>query len=158
MEELDTSIDIDAPVHRVWEIFAALSAYPQWNPLIRRIDGELTLGGRLNVRVEPPEGMPMSFRPRIEALEPGRRLTWVGAFVHGRLFRGEHSFELVPLEGGRTRFVQRERFSGMLLPLLRRQIQGSTRRGFEAMNRALKQRAEGLSPPAGPPADGATRD
>jgi hypothetical protein len=54
---------------------------------------------------------------------------------------GEHIFELHPSEGG-TRFVQREIFSGLLVPLLWGTLEDPTRRGFDAMNRALKERAE----------------
>jgi len=54
---------------------------------------------------------------------------------------GEHIFELHPSEGG-TRFVQREIFSRLLVPLLWGTLEDPTRRGFDAMNRALKERAE----------------
>ena len=40
------------------------------------------------------------------------------------------------------RFVQRERFGGLLLPLLSKMLDGDTRRRFEEMNRALKLRSE----------------
>ena len=44
-------------------------------------------------------------------------------------------------------FVQREEFRGLLVPLFSRSLDTDTRRGFEAMNQALKERAEasGLS-------------
>ncbi len=42
------------------------------------------------------------------------------------------------------RFVQEEAFRGILVPLMGRAIEGA-RRGFEEMNRALKERAEGAS-------------
>ena len=40
------------------------------------------------------------------------------------------------------RFVQSERFSGILVPLVMAFIGRSTRQGFEAINQALKERAE----------------
>ena len=40
------------------------------------------------------------------------------------------------------RFVQEERFAGLLAPLVFRFVERGTRRGFEAMNLALKARAE----------------
>ena len=56
-------------------------------------------------------------------------------------FDGAHRFELQPIDGGtRTRFVQSERFRGILLPLVRRSILPATLRGFEAMNLALAER------------------
>jgi len=42
---------------------------------------------------------------------------------------------------GRVPFVQQEAFSGLFMPLARRTLD-ATKRGFEAMNRALKGRVE----------------
>ena len=58
-------------------------------------------------------------------------------------FDGEHIFTIEPLEAGDVRFVQREIFTGVLVPLFMRWLEKDTRRGFEEMNRALKLRAEG---------------
>jgi hypothetical protein len=47
----------------------------------------------------------------------------VGESVNrGSLFDGEHIFAVEPIDGGKTRFVQRELFSGLLVPLLRKMI------------------------------------
>jgi hypothetical protein len=40
--------------------------------------------------------------------------------------------------------VQSEKFGGILVPFLRKMLDTSTRAGFEALNAALKARAEGL--------------
>lgn len=34
MRTLETSIDVEAPVNRVWEILTAFESYPDWNPFI----------------------------------------------------------------------------------------------------------------------------
>jgi hypothetical protein len=41
-----------------------------------------------------------------------------------------------------VRFVQTERFRGLLVPFLYPLIRGSTKQGFLAMNQALKNRSE----------------
>jgi hypothetical protein len=58
------------------------------------------------------------------------------------LFDGEHSLTIEALEENRVRFVQSEAFRGLLVPLFARSLNNNTRRGFEEMNRALKERAE----------------
>jgi hypothetical protein len=73
--------------------------------------------------------------------EPRRELRWLGRLFVPGIFDGEHIFRIEPLEHGRSRFVQAERFSGVLVPLLRKTLE-QTRHGFEAMNEALRQRAE----------------
>ena len=53
------------------------------------------------------------------------------------------SSKIEPLDQGRrTRFIQGERFTGLLVPLLRKNLDRGTREGFEAMNQALKARVE----------------
>ena len=75
--------------------------------------------------------------------EPDRELRWLGRLFVPGIFDGEHFFELAPLEEGRsTRFTQGERFKGILVPFLRRSLDNGTRKGFEAMNQALKDRVE----------------
>jgi hypothetical protein len=83
----------------------------------------------------------MTFTPTLQRVDPNRELRWLGRFFLPKLFDGEHIFELHPRKGG-TRFVQRENFGGLLVPLLWGSMKAPTRRGFEAMNEALKARAE----------------
>jgi hypothetical protein len=142
MLTLRTEIDIAAPAARVWDVLTDFAAFPQWNPFIRRIDGVLAPRSRLVVRIQPPGGRPMTFRPTVLRVEPERELAWRGrTFVPG-LFDGEHVFTLEP-RGASVRFVHGETFSGLLVPVLRRSLETTTRQGFEAMNRALKARVEG---------------
>ncbi|MGH2597544.1 MAG: hypothetical protein ACRDH7_16525 [Actinomycetota bacterium] len=78
-------------------------------------------------------------------VEPGRVFGWLGSLGVAHIFDGAHRFELEPLdEGRRTRFVQSERFRGILLPFVRRAILPATLRGFEAMNHALAARAAAM--------------
>ena len=61
------------------------------------------------------------------------------------IFDGAHRFQLEPIDGGRrTRFVQSERFRGVLLPFVRRSVLPPTLRGFEAMNLALADRVAAM--------------
>jgi hypothetical protein len=141
MSELQTSIEIDATPERVWEILTDFPAYPGWNPFIRSVVGEAVRGAQLRVRIQPPGGRGLSFKPTVLEAEPGRELRWLGHLLVPRLFDGEHSFRIEQIGEGRVRFVQSERFTGALVRLLGRTLE-PTRRGFEAMNEALKRRAE----------------
>lgn len=137
MHELRTSIDIDASAETVWSILVDFAAYEEWNPFIRRVSGTALPGGRLDVNIQG-----MTFRPRVLAVEPARELRWRGHLLFPGLFDGEHRFALHMLGARRVRFEQSERFSGLLAPIFRSKLERDTRRGFEEMNAALKQRAE----------------
>ena len=142
MKELHAEIEIDAPAERVWGLLTDFASYPQWNPFIRQISGKPTRGERLQVRIEPPGGQGMTFKPKVLKAEANRELRWLGRLLVPGLFDGEHSFTIQPLEENRVRFVQREAFKGLLVPLFARSLGTNTQRGFEEMNRALKERAE----------------
>jgi hypothetical protein len=84
----------------------------------------------------------MTFRPTVLTAEDNRELRWLGHLLVPGLFDGEHSLTIQPLGENRARFVQREAFKGLLVPLFRRSLDNNTQRGFEEMNRALEERAE----------------
>ena len=139
---LRTEIDINASGERVWRVLTDFGAYGEWNPFITSISGEVRRGARLKVRVQPSGGRGMTFRPTVLAADRNRELRWVGRLLFPGIFDGEHAFLITPIENGRVRLRQQETFRGLLVPLLRRLLDGQTRAGFEAMNRALKERAE----------------
>jgi hypothetical protein len=140
MKEVRTEIEIGAAPQRVWGVLMDFGSYPEWNPFIRRISGEPAVGSQLEVRIEPPEGRAMTFKPSVLKAEANRQLAWLGHLVLPGIFDGEHHLELHPRNGG-TLFVQREEFKGILVPLFGGGLE-KTKRGFEQMNAALKQRAE----------------
>jgi hypothetical protein len=141
MRELRTQIEVEATPERVWEILTDFDAYPEWNPFIQRIEGEAAPGSKLEVRIEPPGGRAMTFKPTLLEVAPGQELRWLGRLLAPGLFDGEHSLRIEPIDDSRVRFVQAERFTGVLVPVLGKSLE-KTQRGFTAMNEALKRRAE----------------
>jgi hypothetical protein len=138
--ELRTEIDIDAPVDEVWAHLVDLSAYGDWNPFITSATGSAEVGRRLTLRMEPPGGRAMTFRPVVTEASHGKVFEWLGRLGVPGLFDGRHRFELTATPTG-TRLVQREEFKGLLVRPLRRSLDTGTRAGFEAMNEALRRRA-----------------
>lgn len=141
MTEVRSEIEIAAPAGRVWEILTDFARFPEWNPFIRKAEGRVQVGERLTVLLQPAGGRPTTFRPRVLRADPGRELAWLGHLVVPGIFDGEHHFEIESRDGG-VRFVQREVFTGALAGPILNRIGDTTHQGFEAMNRALKARAE----------------
>ena len=83
-----------------------------------------------------------TFRPEVIKVEVNRELRWLGHLFVPGLFDGEHIFTIEPLGANRVRFVQREIFTGLLVPLFARGLHTETLRSFEDMNHALKIRVE----------------
>ena len=142
MKELHSEIEINASAERVWGLLTNFASYPEWNPFVRKISGAPKVGERLEVRLEPPGSRGITLRPTVLNAEPERELRWLGHLLVRGVFDGEHSLTTHRLGEDRVRFVQAETFGGVLVPLFARSLDNSTRRGFEEMNRALKERAE----------------
>jgi hypothetical protein len=142
--EIRSEIEIDAPPASVWHVLTDTgrvsrveSIYP---PTRRRAPHRC----QLDVRIAPPGARGMRFKPTVLAAETERELRWLGRFLAPGIFDGEHSFTIEPLAGGRTRFVQTERFSGILVAAFTRTLE-KTQHGFEQMNAVLKSKAEVLA-------------
>jgi hypothetical protein len=142
LREIETTVEIDAPPAAVWRVLTDFPAYGEWNPFITSIAGTVQEGEQLTVRLEPPRGKGMTIKPTVLAAEPDRELRWKGRLLIPGLFDGEHTFRIEPLDGEQSRFVHGERFTGVLVGLVKG-VLGKTEAGFEQMNAALKRRVEG---------------
>ena len=143
MRTLYTEITIHATPSKIWSILTAFDRYPEWNPFIKSIQGTVIVGKTFRVILQSPNAKPMTFSPKCLRLDIDREFRWLGHLFLPGLFDGEHIFELVD-KSDRTKFVQRELFKGILVPLLWKQLNTKTRKGFELMNQELKELAEKL--------------
>ena len=145
MKELRTEIEFEGTPQEVWNVLADLPAYAEWNPFIKKIDGEARTGAKLEVRMEPEGERAMTFRPTVLSAEPGRELKWLGHLLVPGIFDGEHRWLIEDAGSGKVRFTQSERFGGILLPFLWKKLRdGGTAKGFRAMNEALARRVSEL--------------
>ncbi len=141
MRIIEVVTEIAAPTETVWAELTAVSEYAEWNPFITTFRGDLAEGARAEVQILPPGGRPMTFSPTITRVEEGQRLEWLGRLLLPGVFDGRHSFHLEDIGDGRTRLTQTEKFSGVLVALTGKTL-ARTRDGFQAMNEALRLRAE----------------
>ncbi len=88
---------------RCWSILADNAAYPEWNHYHVCVNGELSVGNRLEVVIQRPNGNVIEIEPRLMLLEPLREPIGGGG-IRGILI-GEHVLLLDDFEGGGTRLV-----------------------------------------------------
>ncbi len=141
-KELVTHIEIDAPADRVWKTLMDFRNYPSWNPFIQYVRGEAKPGDRIHTILALPDREPMVIHPEVLKVEPQQEFRWKGKLWFRGLFDGEHYFQVRPLGQDRALFIQGEIFSGILVPFLKKLLDGATRAGFQSMNEALKIRVE----------------
>lgn len=148
MRTMSATIDIGAPPMQVWAVLADLSSYHEWNPLFVAAAGDVAVGQRITLRSKhPANGRLMTVRPTITAAQPGTELRWTSSMPG--IISGEHTFTLTPAGGG-TRVVQSETFRGLLARFSGKTFTNAEA-SFQALNKALKERAESRgNRPAGP--------
>ena len=142
MQQVQSQVDIDAPASLVWAILADFGRYQRWNPLIRGILGRPRAGAPIEIQLRSPRGEEFGVRATVVHVREERELRWRERWTLPGLFSSEHRFRIEPLERGGVRFHHGEQVEGILVPLLarRRRLRGQPE--FDAMNAALKRRAE----------------
>lgn len=138
-KHLHTQIHLSASPQQVWQVLTDTSTYSDWNPFITQLTGQLVEGQSITVQIQN-----MQFKPTLLTCQAHQELRWLGKLWIKGLFDGEHIFRLVEQADGSTLFHQEEYFSGLLVPLLAKQLDQQTKTGFEAMNQALSDRLEAL--------------
>lgn len=140
-KQIETTIDISAPLPRVWSELTNFARFPEWSRFILGINGELRQGAKLEVRLDDGSG-PMTMRPEVLVSAEHAELRWLGKVGASFVFSGEHYFQLSTLEDGRTRLTHGEIFGGALAPFFWNTLNTRTRKAFGEFNQALRLRSE----------------
>ncbi len=142
MKEIRTEILINAEPQSVWDALTDFESYPDWNPFIVSANIDLQEGKKVEVTLRPPGGKPFAFKPNIIKVNEPTEFQWLGNVIIPGIVDGQHVFELHPESDGKTRFIQREEFTGVLKAPFLAWIGKKTEAGFHQMNQALKSRVE----------------
>jgi len=143
--EIRSELEIAAPTPEVWGILTDFPRYQEWNPFITEFKSDGVVGNPLRLSLSLPEGRDHRLKATLLRMEEDFELRWRAHLLLPGLFDGEHFLRLVAVGPERTRFVQGENFSGVLLRFSGRTLT-QVARGFDYMNEALKRRAEANSP------------
>lgn len=140
---IETTVHLDARANEVWAVLTDFPAYGEWNPFITEISGLLAEDERLETSFLQPNGKTTKFRPRVLRVSPARQIRWLGKLGPGGLFDGEHYFVLEPQTDGSTVLTHGERFTGVLVPVMK-SLLADTEQGFASMNSALEARLKSV--------------
>jgi len=135
--KLTTHIDINATPEQVWQVLTDFKSYESWNPFNRKVEGKLNIGEKLKIRIHPTKKKAMEFKPTLLEVKNAQSLNWLGHFLIPGLLDGNHRFEIYSQENGKTHLVHSERFSGVLVPIMHKNLTHITK-DFEYMNQSLK--------------------
>ena len=141
-KELTSSIDIDGSPEEIWSVLTDFDSFPNWNPFMRWIKGDLKEGAKLEVRIQPSGTRGTTFKPTVLKVDPFKELMWIGHLWISGLFDCEHILKIEFIGKNRARFDQKEIFNGFFVRLLSKSLDKDTLRGFNEMNKALKEKVE----------------
>jgi carbon monoxide dehydrogenase subunit G len=135
----ESSIDINAPVERVWALIDKLEEWPQWMPSIKKIEriskGPLTAGSQLSVTAKV-SGLTVTLLMTITEFVPERSVVLEGKALGTKLTR---FYTLEPVNG-KTKVIIGGDVSGALAWLAR---SGGQEVSVE-IAQAVKKKVEGL--------------
>jgi hypothetical protein len=132
---------IEAPADIVWSTLTDFTSHQTWDSYVVTWEGEAKVGSRM--RLVAMADRRREFTPIVTEVVPGRRLRYEHRVLGGVLLQADHEMVIEPEDGGaRCRFIQRERFTGLVVPFAWKAISSSAGPGFERMNRDLKAEAE----------------
>ena len=142
MPSLHTEIEIYASRQKVWRVLFDKKNWDKWNSFLFdrnpsmpfKHGQEVMLSLLRNYAEEETE-----FQPLVTLVQPDVCLGWVSV-IPG--FRNENMFELEEIGIGRTRYIHRENFSGLLTRVFLPFIREDEQRGMERMARELKRYVE----------------
>jgi hypothetical protein len=107
-------VNIRAKAAIIWSLLTDAQEFPRWNSTVTGIQGQIREGERLRLHVP---GTDRTFTPTVSGVVPHERMTWTGGF--DPIFKGVRTFALRPRSDGSTDFTMEERFSGLVLPLVK---------------------------------------
>jgi hypothetical protein len=141
MKENRNEIEIQATPEKVWEVLTDLGKYSEWNPLLYRAEGKVAVGEKVELSARGASN-DMNLLCSVTQVELNRQFSWKFHVGLPFLFRGEHIFAIKPINEHRVRFIDREIFHGLLVPLQAKNLETNAKAGMIAMGDALKKRVE----------------
>ncbi|MEO0540250.1 MAG: hypothetical protein AAFZ80_05210 [Cyanobacteria bacterium P01_A01_bin.105] len=148
MPSLYAEIEINAAPNQVWDALMRKENWRYWNTFL--FDGDpnerFRIGHEVFLAMQRIEGDEYTeFQPIVTVVRPDMCLRWVSR-IPG--LRTEHSFELMETAPGRTRYLHRDNFSGVLSNVFLPFIRQDERQGLRRMADQLKRYVErGGRPP-----------
>ena len=143
MKEIRTEIIINTSSDKVWNVLTNFSAYPDWNPFIRSLEGKAIKDTRLVATLHLKDRKPMVFKPVVTVSDDKKKFEWLGT-TPLNVVNGRHYFILEEISEKQVKFVHGEQFTGILARPFHKKLAEPTEKGFVEMNKALRDRAEYL--------------
>jgi len=139
MKSYHTSLVIDKPIGRVWHHLTDVERYPDWNPLVGRLVGELKTGNRIETFIVP---LGKSYFPTLLSVQPEQELIWQGFQGAKFLLAGKHYYRLEALDAHSTTLYHGEYFTGLFSAFIPKKLLQKMEAAFIQHNLEIKRLVE----------------
>lgn len=140
------TIDIAAGAETVWAILADFARWGEWNPLYTRSQGRLAPGERIAFTVAVPGIKPTDGAATVYRVTRPALIEY-GLSNAGGLLKAFRFIDIAETAPGHCTVTNGEIMTGPLGRLVALLLGGKVASGMQAMNEALKVRAEASQPP-----------
>ena len=140
-----TTLPIAASADVVWAVLTDFERWPEWNPSVPAIQGDVRLGSTLKLTLAMPGRPSAKVKAQVTELVPERRLCWHGNIGNDRVFAGTREFDLAPQPDGTVLVTHVEDVRGLLFPVFRAVMGPAIQQHHDNLTTALKERAEAAS-------------
>lgn len=149
-------IAIQASPERIWSILADFAAYPEWNPYIKAVRGQVAPEAGIemdllyNTAYDREDGERATESARVTAFQAPRYFSWIWDHPRGNWWlSAERVFRIKSREDGKCTFFNEAYYTGMslmklfgILDFRRDAVEKRIKLSMLKMNDALKARAE----------------
>lgn len=142
MKELRAEVIIHSSPETTWSVISDFTKYPDWNPIITQIKGELKLGAKLEIHLTTVGGKNRIYYPEITKIESPNEIRWYGKFFFSGIFSGERILTIEKISDNEVKFINREIFSGIGVKFTPKKMENDILLSFESMNTSLKNHIE----------------
>jgi hypothetical protein len=139
MKQYHTQIVIQAPITRVWAELTNFKAYPEWNPLVRELHGELEVGSKIRMFIIP---FGSYFNAEFLTVAPNQEMSWQGVRFAKFLLSGRHYYKLEAIDDNKTRLLHGEFFEGWFSGFISSKTLKMMETIFVVHNELFKKRVE----------------
>ncbi|MDI1255587.1 MAG: SRPBCC domain-containing protein [Flavobacterium sp.] len=139
MKQYHTSITINAHLEEVWTALTDFKNYPEWNPIVGKLESEMKEGSKIATFIVPLRN---TYFPVLLSYKENQELVWQGTKGSKFLVAAKHYYRLNAISENQTELLHGEYFSGILSNFLTKTFLSTMQAAFEQHNVLLKKRIE----------------
>lgn len=139
------TVEIAVPARFAWKVLTDYPRYPEWNPYTVQVSTTLEVGAPIDLTLPNMDGSPGTFvnREHLRVVDPPHHLRYDTGDEMPGIFAVRDQW-IEPLGGERCSYRTTDTFSGMYAERVVEVTGQWVKEGFDAIARALKERAEQL--------------